>query len=575
MPEVPRFARSFFDPASRLTRIGEGELGGKARGLLRAGKVLAKGGPGTDSGVELDVPALAVLATGFFERFVESNDLAYLLEEGADDRRVADAFHTAQIPGELVGDLRAIAADVRVPLAVRSSSALEDALGQPFAGVYGTKMIPGDQPDPESRFRALTDAVKFVWASTWFDEARSYLAATTHRGDRERMAVIVQEVVGGRRGERFYPEVSGVARSLGFYPVGGSRPEEGVGHLALGLGKTIVDGGVCWTFSPARPRATAPFASARDRVKATQTEFWAVRVGSPPPYDPMSEVEFLVRADLGVAERDGALRWLASTYDPAADRLWPGIGRTGARVLDFAPLLVDAELPLAETVRFLLSQCEDELGAPVEIEFALSMRLRQPARFGLLQVRPLFVSSEIVDLEAEEPARSRSVVVSEPALGNGRRLVEDVIYVAPDRFEAAATPEIARELEGLNRALLDAGRNCLLVGFGRWGSSDPWLGIPVRWDQISSAGAIVEAALPGMTKEPSQGSHFFHNLSSFAVLYLTVAAGEPEAIDWDFLAAQPEVAATAHVRHVRCRQPLEVAVDGRSRRGVVRQSEER
>jgi hypothetical protein len=332
---------------------------------------------------------------------------------------------------------------------------------------------------------------------------------------------------------------------------------------------------VCWTFSPARPRATAPFASARDRVKATQTEFWAVRVGSPPPYDPMSEVEFLVQADLGAAERDGALRWLASTYDPASDRLWPGIGRTGARVLDFAPLLVDEELPLAETVRFLLSQCEDELGAPVEIEFALSMRLRQPARFGLLQVRPLFVSSEIVDLEAEAPARSRSVVVSEPALGNGRRLVEDVIYVAPDRFEAAATPEIARELEGLNRALLDAGRNCLLVGFGRWGSSDPWLGIPVRWDQISSARAIVEAALPGMTKEPSQGSHFFHNLSSFAVLYLTVATGEQEAIDWEFLAAQPEVAATAHVRHVRCRQPLEVAVDGRSRRGVVRQPEER
>jgi hypothetical protein len=573
MLEVPRYARSFFDPASRLTRIGDGELGGKARGLVRARDVLAGHAPAPGSGFELDVPALVVLATGFFERFVESNGLGSLLEDGADDRHVADAFHAAPIPAELVGDLRALAAEVRVPLAVRSSSALEDALGQPFAGVYGTKMIPGDQPDPESRFRALVDAVKFVWASTWFDEARSYLAATTHRGERERMAVIVQEVVGERHGERYYPEISGVARSIGFYPVGGSRPEEGVGHLALGLGKTIVDGGVCWTFSPTRPRATAPFASARERMKATQTEFWSVRVGSAPPYDPMSEAEFLVRAGLGEAESDGALGLLASTYDPAADRLWPGVGRPGARVLDFAPVLVGGELPLAETVRFLLSACEDELGAPVEIEFALSLHPRRTARFGFLQVRPLFVSAEVVDLDAGERAAGRVVVVSEPALGNGRRRLEDAVYVVPERFDPAATPQIALELESLNRSLLEQGRHCLLIGFGRWGSSDPWLGIPVRWDQISSAGAIVEASLPGMSKEPSQGSHFFHNLSSFAVLYLTVPASEEDAVDWALLAAQPEVAATEHLRHVRFSPPLEVAVDGRTRRGVVRLSE--
>jgi hypothetical protein len=574
MSEVPRYARRFFDPAQRLFRIGEGALGGKAQGLLRAQRVLAARAPAPGGGaLSVDVPSLVVLASGFFETFVARNGLAALAAAGESDQAIAAAFHRAPVPAEMVGDLRALAEEVRVPLAVRSSSVLEDALGQPFAGVYGTKMVPGDQPDGEARFRSLLDAVKFVWASTYFARARGYLAASAG-GERESMAVLVQEVVGHRLDQRFYPEVSGVARSFNFYPVGTARPEDGVLDLALGLGKTIVDGGVCWTVSPAQPRVAPPYGSVRELVEGTQTGFWAIRVGTPPPYDPMSEVEFLVRAGLGEAERDGALRLTASTFDPGSERLWPGTGRQGPRVLDFAPLLVHEELPLVATVRGLLAQCAEELGAPVEIEFALSLPPRAPARFGLLQVRPLFVSADVVEVADAALADARALVVSRAAMGNGRRRIEDVVYVDPERFEARATPAIALELERINRGLLAARRPYLLIGFGRWGSSDPWLGIPVRWDQISAARAIVEATLPGMSPEPSQGSHFFHNLSSFDALYLTVPPGGERGIDWRYLGAQPRVDETEHVRHVRCASPLRVEVDGRSRRGGVWIAEE-
>ncbi|HLF56665.1 MAG TPA: PEP/pyruvate-binding domain-containing protein, partial [Thermoanaerobaculia bacterium] len=388
MSGLPRFARDFGGTGARLSRIGEGELGGKAEGLIRAERVLARCGSELDRiGFRSDVPRLVVLATGFFDQFVDRNGLAELPANGASDAAIADAFHRAPIPPELVGDLRALAENVRVPLAVRSSSALEDAVGEPFAGVYGTKMVPGDQPDAAARFRSLLDAVKFVWASACFARARAYLAATRHRGERERMAVVVQAVVGGRHGERFYPEISAVARSFDFYPTGDALPEDGVLVLALGLGKTIVDGELCWSVSLGRPRAGPPFASARELVENTQRRFWAVRIGAPPPYDPMAETEFLVRAELAQAEADGALRHVASTFDPASERILPGTGRRGARVLDFAPLLVQEELPLVPAVRALLAACETELGAPVEIELALAVPPGSPPRLGLLQVR--------------------------------------------------------------------------------------------------------------------------------------------------------------------------------------------
>jgi hypothetical protein len=568
--DVPRFDRRLFDPACRISRIGTGSLGGKARGLVAAARILnARRNDLEQPGLALDVPALCVLSSSVFDAFLERNRLRDLLDEEPSDQSVALAFQRATLPAEWLGDLRSVADDARVPLACRSSSALEDALGRPFAGVYGTKMIPGNQPDVSGRFKSLVDAVKFVFASTFFHEARAYRRAAGELPEPEMMAVVVQEVVGRRHGERFYPDISGVARSWNFYPVGPAAPREGVVDLALGLGKTIVDGGVCWSFSPAHPKLPPPVGSVRDLLDVTQSRFWAVGVGPPPPYDPMAETEFLVEPGLAEAEADGTLRYAASTYDADSDRLVPGTGRPGPRVLDFAPTLVWNELPLVPALRKLLAVCEEELGAPVEIEFALSLPPGQPARLGFLQVRPLLVSGEAVEVEEAELRSPTAVVASTAALGNGCHEVRDVVYVEPATFEAVLTPGIANEIEALNRPLVEAGRPYLLIGFGRWGSTDPWLGIPVRWDQISGARGIVEAALPHMNPEPSQGSHFFHNLSSFAVLYFTVPLDSTRAVDWTWLASQETVTRTEHARHVRTQAPLVLRVDGRSRRGVV------
>lgn len=571
MRDLPPFDRRMFDPARRLSRLGGGELGGKARGLRIAQDVLARrGGELAGLGFEFGVPALVALGTDLFDTFLDRNGLRERIAEEPSDEAVKLTFQHASMPAELAGDFAALAAEARVPLAVRSSSLLEDALGQPFAGVYGTKMIPGNQVQISTRLHSLLDAVKFVWASTFLEAARAYRRVV---GGEEKMAVLVQEVVGRPHGERFYPDLSGVARSIDFYPQGRSRPEDGVVHLALGLGKTIVDGDLTWSFSPAHPAAGPPFGSVGEKMDATQTRFWAVNVGPPPPYDPMAETEYLVRPGLAEAEGDGTLRYAASTYDPSSDRLVPGTGRPGPRVLDFAPLLVHREIPLAEAVRALLRLCEEALGNPVEIEFALSLPPGGPRRFGFLQVRPLAVGSEKIEVAEEELAAPTAVVASRKALGNGRLTLSDAVWVDPGNFEAGATREIAGEIAAFNRALLAEGRPYLLIGFGRWGSSDPWLGIPVRWDQIAGARAIVEAAIPGMSPEPSQGSHFFHNLSSFEACYLSVPMGGKD-VDWGWLRRQPELGRSAHVRHARFPRPLEVAVDGRTGRGVVRRQED-
>jgi hypothetical protein len=567
---APRFARRLFDPERRISRIGEGPLGGKARGLVTAARVLEERGRELAApALVVDVPALVVLAAGAFDAFLDRNGLRARLAEEPSDEAVALAFKDATLPAEWLGDLRAVAEDARCPLAVRSSSVLEDALGRPFAGVYGTKMIPGNQPDIDARFRSLVGAVKFVYATTFFHEARAYRRAAGVRGEDERMAILVQEVVGRRRRARFYPDVSGVARSWNFYPVGPAKPGEGVCDLALGLGKTIVDGGPRWSFSPAHPRVPPPVGSVRELVNQTQSSFWAIGVGAPPPYDPMAETEYLVSATLADAEADGTLGPVASTWDAGSDRLVPGTSRPGPRVLDFAPLLAHGEVPFVGVVRKLLAACEAALGAPVEIEFALSLPPGEPARLGFLQVRPLVVSRDVVQVSEGDLEGPDVVVASRTALGNGRQEVEDVVFVEPEAFDARHTPAIAVQIERFNQALVEAGRPYLLIGFGRWGSTDPWLGIPVRWDQIAGARGLVEATLPQMSPEPSQGSHFFHNLSSSGVLYFTVSHALGRGIDWTWLMSQDVVERTEHVRHVRSDRPLVLRVDGRARRGVA------
>ena len=571
----PRFARVFFGSPHPATRIGGGEVGGKAKGLLFARDLIAEHRdrlrfPGLDVGI----PTMTVVGTDVFATFLQHNSLPGDVE-GRPDEWIAHVFQRGDLPVEIVGDLRALVEQVRQPLAIRSSSLLEDALGRPFAGVYETKMIPNNQPDPSVRFRILVEALKYVWASTFFADARAYRRATGGEESEERMAVVIQEVVGRRHFERFYPDVSGVARSWNFYPVGDSRREEGVVDLALGLGKTIVDGGLCWSYVPGRPDAPPPFASAADRVRNTQREFWAVNMGPPPAYDPVRETEYLALAGLSEAELDGTLRWVASTWVPESDRLVPGVESKGPRCIDFAPLLSYNVRPLDGLLRTLLTACEEAMGHPVEIEFALAADepTDSVAQFALLQVRPLVVSHERVSVTLEDLASEDAIVASERVLGNGIiGDLRDVVYVKPTGYDSASNPQIAREVERLNGELAAEGRRYLLLGFGRWGSSEPWLGCPVTWAQIHAARAIVEVSLPDLPGELSQGSHFFHNVTSFAVPYFSVRHDAGGRVDWDWLERLPAVRETTHLRHVTLESPLGIRVDGVTGRGVVLRS---
>lgn len=503
---------------------------------------------------------------------MHQNDLYDTGLSNIPDDRIAHAFQNAELPVELLGDLRTLISKVHSPLAIRSSSLLEDAIYEPFAGVYVTKMIPNNQPDTDTRFQKLVEAIKFVYSSVFFKDAKSYIGATKQSIENEKMAVIIQEVVGKRHWDRFYPHISGVARSYNFYPTGHANPEDGVVDLALGLGKTIVDGDRSWTYSPAFPKAVPPYNSIGDLLKETQTEFWTINMGRPPEYDPIKETEYMMKGNLKDAELDGTLDFLASTYVPDRDRISPGIGAKGPRLLNFAPILVNTQIPLNNLIKTLLKLCEDAVGTAVEIEFAITLdnRTGLPARFGFLQVRPMVVSDEKVDVSMDELIGDNILAASENVLGNGIiDGIQDVVYVKPESFSAQNSPHIAMELENLNRKFISSGNPYLLIGFGRWGSSDPWLGINVNWGQISGAKVIVEATLPDMNVELSQGSHFFHNITSLKISYFSVHHEGKYKIKWGWLDRQNVVTEMNYVKHVKLESPLKIKVDGRSGRGVI------
>jgi hypothetical protein len=559
--------------AGFFTRVGEGEIGGKAKGLVRLERVLnSRFENDAFPALQVYIPWFWVIATDWFDAFMQRNHLYAVALSDARDRHIMNAFQRAELPAELVGELKKLISGVHVPLAVRSSSLLEDALQEPFAGVYATKMVPNNQFSTEARLRTLVEAVKFVYASTFSRDAKSYREAMGRVHNEEKMAVMIQEVVGLRRGDRFYPNISGVGRSHNFYSLGYAKPEDGVVSLALGLGKTIVEGGRTWTYCPAYPKAKPPYGSMKELLTQTQTQYWSVNMGKPPSYDPTQEAEYLFQGDLGHAEEDGVLKDLASTYDPQSDRLTLGAGAPGARVLNFSPLLELNEIPLNDVVRKLLAACEGDIGNPVEIEFAVNLgqNAGDHARFGLLQVRPMFVSDDRVEIDGRELVGSRVIVASEQVLGNGQlNNIKDIVYVKPDAFSGKDTWLIASELDDMNRQLVASGRPYLLVVFGRLGTSDPWLGIPVRWGQVSGAKVVVEASSSGMSVEMSQGSHFFHNVNCLRILYFSADKTGQYPVNWEWLECQKEVQESQFVRHVALDKPLHVKVDGRSGRGVI------
>jgi hypothetical protein len=566
-PRGVRFDRQAAD--APFAFLGDGEPGGKAAGLALIKEDIARRFPaGRFHELGVDIPRMTVLRTGVFEEFVAAGGLR--LEELAElsDEQVARHFQKAELPAPLVGDLLALISRAHEPLAIRSSSLLEDALYEPFAGVYATKMIPNNQPDADSRFRKLVEAVKFVFASTWFRGPRDYCRATGHDLAGERMAVIVQEVVGYRFRQRFYPTVSGVARSYTFYPLAGCRRQEGVAHLALGLGKTVVEGGAAWSFCPSCPRTPPPYRTLRELAKNTQTRYWAVNLAQPAEYNPTKENEYLVRGELREAEEEGSLRYVCSTWDPSSDRLTMGLAGEGPRLLDFSPLLQGGLAPLPELIGELLALAKGRLGGEVEIEFAMAFDPlgARPSRFGFLQLRPLAVRTRSASIEGIEP--ERVLVRSRQVIGGGEMAgLQHIVYVKPQSFGAEATAAIAAEVAEVNARLLAARQPYVLVGFGRWGSADPWLGIPVAWSQIAGARAIVEASLPEMNPEPSQGSHFFHNISSLGIPYFTVQ--DSAHIAWEALERLPVVEDLKYVRHVVSPAELRVLVDGTKGEGVI------
>lgn len=569
--ELPKFSEKFFETTDQISCVGSGELGGKAQGLVFINEILKSEFSTEDfPGIKVNIPAMVIIPTDVFDVFMKRNDLYEVAYSSLPDDRIAYAFQKAELPFEILGDLRKLISKVNSPLAIRSSSMLEDAMNEPFAGIFTTKMTPNNQPDVDTRFRKLVESIKLVYSSVYFNAAKEYMAATEHSIEEEKMSVIIQEIVGNKYGDFFYPEISGVARSYNFYRFGKSKPEDGVVNLAFGLGKTIVDGGISWIFSPAFPKESPPYGSVSELLKMTQTEFWSVNMGKLPAYDPINETEFMIRSNIAKAEKHDTLKSVASTYLPESDRISIGVGYPGPRIINFAGILALNEIPLNNLIRNILRICEQALNKPVEIEFAITFN---PTRFGFLQVRPMVVSSEEVKVEEDELSGVNILIASKNVLGNGtNNLIKDIVFVDPEKFETKYTPKIAEELESINKVLAQQHKPYLLIGFGRWGSADPWLGIPVNWGQISGAKAMVEATIESMNVDLSQGSHFFHNLTSFMVSYFSVKISDQYRIDWEWLNKQHVVNKTNFVTHVTLSDPLNIKVDGRSGRGVIRKS---
>ena len=571
---VTPYSRSFYEDYSRFSRIGSGSVGGKGRGLAFIDRVLSNNlAPDRFRRVTVTIPRTLVLTTDVFDEFMRRNDLLDYALSGRMDLQIIGRFLRADLPPTMLGDLRDFLKEVRTPLAVRSSSLLEDALYEPFAGIYATKMLPNDDTSFDTRFNHLDNAIKLVFASTFLRDARAYIEATNHRVEEEKMAVLIQEVVGRRHGGAFYPHFSGVGRSYNFYPVGSAKPEDGVVNVAVGLGKTIVDGGVSLRFTPRYPRVLPQLGTMEDALDNTQRKFWAVGLRGSSYGAAEQEDQFMVKHELQRAEADGTLTNLASTYDSYNDRLRDGIQIPGARVVTFAHVLKARVFPLADIAQTLLDMGQRSMGCPVEIEFAVVLGEDRPlpAEFSLLQIRPMVAQRGSVEVDLDQLDLERALVRSDSVLGNGcREDILDIVYTRPEAFDAAHTPKMAGEVERLNGRLAGEGRPYLLAGFGRWGSSDHWLGVPVRWGQISGVATIVEATREGMNVDASQGSHFFQNMTSLGVSYFTVPhTGAGSRMDWDWLDSLPAEEEMDFMRHVRLENPLTVAVDGRKGAGAI------
>ena len=573
---VAVFQRHRFDRYSHFARIGEGSLGGKGRGLAFIDNMVKRYPQFEEfDNATVSIPKTVVLCTDIFDEFMDSNDLYKLALSDADDDVILKAFLNARLPERLMEDFMAFFEVVRSPIAIRSSSLLEDSHYQPFAGIYSTYMIPYLE-DKQEMLRMLGDAIKGVYASVYYKDSKAYMQATSNVIDQEKMAVILQEVVGTQRGTRFYPIISGVARSLNYYPIGDEKPEEGVVSLALGLGKYIVDGGLTLRVCPYHPTKVLQTKTMEMTLRETQTSFYALDLKNRGENFSLDDGFNLLKLPIKEAEKNDALQFIASTYDPYNMEIRDGIYPVGRKLITFANILKREDFPLARILQLVQESGQNEMHRPVEIEFAVTLNAKEKTgTFYLLQMRPMVDVKADLSEDLNRIPEDKILLKSFNSLGHGvMEDIHDIIYVKTDGFNAGNNPTIAYEIERMNRKFLDEGKHYVLVGPGRWGSSESWLGIPIKWPHISAARVIVEAGLTNYHVDPSQGTHFFQNVTSFGVGYFTINAYMNDGVyKQDFLDSLPAVEETTFLRHIHFDNPIVVKMDGKKKLGVVQMPE--
>ena len=571
---IAKFDKTSFDEYQTFSRIGEGSIGGKARGLafinriIKSNKLFNK-----FPDVLITIPRTVVLSTDIFDEFMDQNSLYSVGLSDLSDNEILNRFINAELPGHVYQDFYAFLEISRnFPIAVRSSSKLEDSHYQPFAGVYSTYMIPRIS-DNKLMVKMLSDAIKEVYASVYYKSSKAYMTATSNVIDEERMGIVLQEVCGNRHGDIFYPTLSGVARSINYYPIGSEKAEDGIVNIAFGLGKLIVEGGLSLRFSPKYPKKILQLSSPDVALRDTQKEFCALDLNIDSFVPSTDDGVNIQKIDIKDINNDSALKYVASTYDRNNNILRDGIIHSGKRLITFSNILQHKIFPLADILSTLLDIGQKEMNNPIEIEFAVNLETPagSPKIFNFLQIRPIVQTDESLNITLEHIKPEETIIYSESALGNGVfKGIHDLVYVKPESFNAANNKSVAIEIEKLNTSFVQDGKGYVLIGPGRWGSADPWLGIPVKWQQISAARVIIESGLKNYRIDPSQGTHFFQNLTSFGVGYFTVNPYINEGYyDVEFLNQSKVRYEDNFIRHVRFENPLDIMIDGKKHRGVI------
>lgn len=571
---IAKFDKTSFDEYQTFSRIGEGSIGGKARGLAFINSVIKKNKLYNKfPDVLITIPRTVVLSTDAFDEFMDNNNLYSIALSDLPDEELLSRFIQAELPGWVYQDLYAfLSVSKSYPIAIRSSSKLEDSHYQPFAGIYSTYMIPRVE-DNRLMIRMLSDAIKEVYASVYYKDSKAYMTATANVIDEEKMGIILQEICGNRHGDIYYPTISGVARSFNYYPIGSEKAEDGIANVAFGLGKLIVDGGLSLRFSPKYPKKILQLNSAESAVRDTQKEFYALDLNVNSFVPSTDDGVNLLKINVKDTDNENALKFLASTYDYNNNVLYDGISRPGKRVITFANILQHKLFPLAEILDLLLQIGQQEMNNPIEIEFAANLENPpgSPKIFNFLQIRPIVHNEQTHNFDIDLVKLENTIIYSDTALGNGFfKGIRDLIYVKPESFNPAQSEKIASDIEKLNAGFVKQGSGYILIGPGRWGSTDPWLGIPVKWPMISAARLIVESGLKNFRIDPSQGTHFFQNITSFRVGYFTINPYNREGFyDVEWLDKLDVIFEDDYVRHVRFDKPLEVMIDGKRHKGVI------